>query len=133
MVVPSVARGPSSGPLTEQEPAAMLVQPVEDCAAHLEHALVVEHKREPSTDDVEAGGAWLVETVISEVGLVHDPSEIPQHRVLEPEVAQDGLEAAVAAVVGELDPAHVERGGISGYVSGVLDEHELGVGIDEAP
>src|SRR5262245_51068209 len=77
MVVPSVACAPSCGPLAEQEPTAMLVQSVEDCAAQLEHALVVEHKRETSTDDVEPRGAGLVETVVSEVGLVHDPSEIP--------------------------------------------------------
>ena len=40
---------------------------------------------------------------------MHDPGEVPQHRVVELVAAQDRLEAAVAAVVRQLDAPHVER------------------------
>lgn len=68
-----------------------------------------------------------------EVGFVHDARHVPQHRVLECVAAQDGLEAAVAAVVRQFDPSHVEGRHVAWYLVGVVDEHEFGVGIDESP
>ena len=61
-----------------------------------------------------------------------DLRDLPQHRVGELVAAQERLEAAVAAVVGELDAAHVERRRVGRHLVGVVDEHELGVRVDEA-
>ena len=63
---------------------------------------------------------------------MHDAGDVPQDRVLEVEVVEHRLKAAVAAVVGELHAPHVERGGVGRHIPGVVDEHELGVGVDAA-
>ncbi len=60
---------------------------------------------------------------------MHHRSDAPQHRVVELVAAQDRLERAVPSVVGELDPAHVERGRVGRHAGGVLDEDELGVRV----
>jgi hypothetical protein len=46
--------------------------------------------------------------------------------------SQDGLEAAVALVVTELRSPHVEGRRVRGNFSGIGDEDELSVAVDEA-
>ncbi len=64
---------------------------------------------------------------------MHDLRDLPQHRIAELVAAQEGLEAAVAAVVGELDTTHVERGRVAGHLVWVVDEDELRLRVEEAP
>src|SRR5439155_26998881 len=70
--------------------------------------------------------------LVGEVSLVHDLGDIPQHRSAELVAAQEGLEAAVAAVVGELDAAHVERRCVGRHLFRVVDEDELRFRVEEA-
>ena len=77
------------------------------------------------------GRFGCVEAVIGQVGLVHDPGHIPQHRVVQLEVAQHRLERAVSAVVRQLHPPHVERRRLRTDVLDVIDEHELGPWVHE--
>src|SRR5207253_8694968 len=46
--------------------------------------------------------------------------------------AQEGLEAAVAAVMRELNAAHVERGRVGRHLVRVVDEDELRLWVEEA-
>jgi hypothetical protein len=67
---------------------------------------------------------------VVEVGFVHDLRDAPQHRVGQVVAAQDRLKAPVhrpvaADVVGQVDPAHVERGRIGRSPGPVGAEHEL--------
>ena len=62
-----------------------------------------------------------------------DPGDVDERLVLYERVAaKDRLEADLAAVVAELDTADVERGRILGDLVWVVDEEELGVGVDKA-
>ena len=63
---------------------------------------------------------WRVEAVDLEIRLVHDPGDRPEHRVTELVAAQEGLERAVAAVVGELDAAHTNGVASAGTSSGSI-------------
>ena len=45
--------------------------------------------------------------------------------------AQEGLEAAVAVVMGERDAGHVEGRGVGRNIVRIVDEHELGARVDE--
>ena len=87
--------------------------------------VVVECHRQPAQHDVEAAGFRGVEPLVLEVGLVHDLGQLPQHRVGQVVAAQDRLERAVAALVAQLDAAHVERRRLGRHRGRVVDEHEL--------
>jgi hypothetical protein len=55
----------------------LLVQPVEDHRGELEHPVVVGDERQPAADRIQTGRGRFVETVIGEVGLVHDLGDVP--------------------------------------------------------
>ena len=125
-----IGRHPARSP--RQPLAAVLVQAVEDDGAELEDPRVVAHQRQAATDRVEAGGVWFVVALVVQIGLVHDSGQVPQHGVVDGVATKDRLEAAVAAAVRQLDPAHVERRRIIRHVGRVVHEHELGGRVDEA-
>src|SRR3712207_4087899 len=127
----SAVEGGSGRLAAEHEAAAVvLVEPVEDGAGDGEGVLVVPGHRQSAQDDVQSGGLGSVEALVVEVGLVHDLGDPPQHRVGELVPAQDGLEGAVAVVVAEVDPAHVERCRVGRHLAELGDEHELGVRVE---
>ena len=95
--------------------------------------VVVATSERPRSSTSSPGRLGRVVALVVEVGLVHDPRDLPQHRVVELVAAQERLEAAVAAVVGELDAAHVERRRVRRHLVGVVDEDELRLRVDEAP
>src|SRR5215213_9392250 len=110
----------------------VLVEPVEQWRGVRKYLIVGAHHRQSAQRHVETWGFGGVEALVVEVRLVHDFSELPQHRVVELVAAQDRLERAVPVVVGQLHPSHVERGGIRGHVGGVVDEAELRVRVEAA-
>jgi hypothetical protein len=67
------------------------------------------------------------------IRLVHQLGDLPQHRVVRVVAAQDRLEAAVTAVVGQLRAADVERCGVGGESVGVGDEREHRLNVEEPP
>ena len=81
-----------------------------------------------ATDDSSTGTAALEidyttgDLIVSQVGFMDDAGHVPQHRVGYVVAVQDRLEAAVAAVMGQLDASHVERGGVTWDPVGVVDE-----------
>ena len=54
-----------------------------------------------------------------------------EHGIVEVVVGEDVLEAAAVVVVAELGAAHIEWHCVCWYLVGVIDEHELGVRVDE--
>ena len=61
-----------------------------------------------------------------------DFGDAPQDRVGDVVAAEDGFEAAVAAVVAEFDAAHVQRGGVrfGVRVDGAADQPGAGGAVD---
>src|SRR6266566_3238616 len=76
-------------------------------------------------DNIQARGFGGVVASVVQVGLVHDGGDPPQHRVGQVVAAQDRLEAAITAMMGQLRTRDVERGGAGGDVGRVTDEEEL--------
>jgi len=72
------------------------------------------------------------ELCILEIDVVHDLGDRPQRRIADRKAAEQGLEGAPVAVVGELSLEHVEPEVAGrGVVRGRIDELEAGVAIDE--
>src|SRR5262245_10320442 len=117
----------------EQERTPLeLVETVEERCRQLEELLVVRHERQAAKNHVETPSLRRVVAVVFEVRLVDDSSDLPQHRIVQLEAPEERLEAAVAAVVRELDPAHVEWRRILRQFGRIVDEHERRLGVDEA-
>ena len=95
-----------------------------EIASSCSSSWVIERPRRSTS---RPGASGRVVALVGEVGLVHDLRDLPQHRIVELVAAQERLEAAVAAVVRELDAAHVERRRVRRHLVGVVDEHELGL------
>src|SRR5439155_1586126 len=110
----------------------VLVEAVEEGAGDGQHLLIVGHHRQAPADHVEPGCLGGVVAVVGQIGLVHHAGDVPEDGIVEVVAAQDRLEAAVVAVVGQLDAAHVERGGVGRNLERVVDEDEGGLGVDEA-
>jgi hypothetical protein len=106
---------------------AVLVQAVEQRRRESEQLFVVTDHRQAAQEYVEPGRLGRVVALVGQIGLVHDLGDLPEHRVGELVAAQEGLEAAVAAVVGEVNAAHIERGRVRRHLVEVVDKHELGV------
>src|SRR5207244_1359089 len=94
--------------------------------------IIVAHHREATQQDIEPGCLGGVVALITEVGLVNDLGQLPEHGVSQLIAAQEGLEAAIAAVVGKIDTTHVERRRVGGDLFRIVDEDELRLRIDEA-
>ncbi len=82
--------------------------------------------------DVEAGRLGRVVTIVPKIGFVDDLGYLPQDRVVELVAAQERLEGAIAAMVGELRAAHVEERRTGRQLVRVIHERELSLGVDEA-
>jgi hypothetical protein len=87
----------------------------------------------PANQHVDACGLGGVVALVAEVGPVDDPRDRLQRLVVELVTLQKRLEAAVGAVMGQLDAANVEADRVHGDVIGILDEDERGVGVQETP
>src|SRR6266478_5176263 len=125
--------GPASRWFSPQEQGLffVLVESVEQRSGQIEEGIVVAHHREAPDQHIQPRSLGSPVAVVGEIGLVHNPGDLDQHRILQLVSLQEGLEAAVAPVVGKLDADHVEGGGVGGDLIGVPDEHELRLGIDE--
>src|SRR5207244_3410702 len=110
---------------------AVLVEAIKERSREREQLFVVAHHRQPTQQHVESGSLGRVVALVGEVGLVHDLRDLPEHRIAELVAAQERLEAAVAAVVGELDTTHVERSRVGRHLIRVVDEDELRLRVEE--
>jgi hypothetical protein len=98
--------------------AAVLVDSVEHRAGQAQDLVVAAGHGQAAQDNVEAGGFGCVVALVVQVGLVDDRRDPPQDRVVQVVGAQDGLEAAVAGVVGQLGAGDVERVAPAGISAG---------------
>jgi lactate dehydrogenase-like 2-hydroxyacid dehydrogenase len=101
-------------------------------AEHAMALILAMVRRLPEARDNQARRFWRVPDLVSDVCLVHDPADPHQRRIRQLVPGQDAFERAATFPVAELGAAHVKRGRLSGYLVGIVDEHELGVLIDEA-
>lgn len=62
---------------------------------------------------------------VGEIGLVDDPGDVPEHRVVELVAMQERLEAALTTVMGQIYAAHVERRRVARHFGGVIDENKF--------
>jgi MFS family permease len=111
---------------------AKLVQAVEQRFRASEQLFVAADEPEPADQRVEPGRLGRVVAAIVDVGLVDDGGDLPEHGIRELVTAQHRLERAVAVVVAQLDPAHVERDRVRRHVLRIRDEDEARLGIHEA-
>src|SRR4051794_34598752 len=112
-----------------------LVEVIEHGAAARDPLRVVAIGRaDPGNQGANAGRLLAPELLVLEVDVVHDLVDGAQRRVAEAGTAQEDLERAAVALVGELSFEHVEAQ-LAGIRHVAFSRHELkpGLRVDEAP
>jgi hypothetical protein len=94
----------------------MLVQAVEHRTRHRQHLDIGQDHGQAAADHIQPDRFRRVEAVVGEIGLVHDPSDIPEDGVVQPEVSEHRLERAASLTMRKLDPPHVERSGVGRHL-----------------
>jgi len=107
------------------------VEAIKDRAGQLDHHGVWTHHRQAAQHDIQARRFRRVVPAVFQIGLVHDRSDPPQHRVHQVVAAQQRLEGAVITVVAELHAPHVERDHLIVNIFPSLNELQLSVWVDE--
>src|SRR3954466_8703774 len=101
------------------------------------HFVIVRKVRGQAERDGEQAAALRGQIVSGRVGASDDLGQMVESRILDAVDAQDGVERAALALVGELDPVDVVRcsARLFGDLEHVLgrDVNELRLRIDEAP
>src|SRR5262249_43892997 len=118
---------------SECRAAKVLIETVVDRSRRADQEGVIGiSESEAPDDEIESRCLRLVVAIIADVGFVNEPSDRHERVVLAEVVpVEERFEAALAVVVGQLDVAHIEAGRIVGYLVRIVDEDELGGGIDE--
>src|SRR4051794_16974678 len=111
-----------------------LVEVIEHGAATRDPLVVLAIGRaDPGNQGANAGRLLAPELLVLEVDVVHDLADGAQRRVAEAGTAQEDLERAAVALVGELGFEHVEAQ-LAGIRHVAFSRHELkpGLRVDEA-